>query len=46
MNGVLVPVVSQPLGHSNMQMTLRHAYLAGLDIEDAAERVEQATSAA
>ena len=42
MNGVPVPVVSQLLGHSNVQMTLRYAHLADRDIEAAAERIGKA----
>ena len=46
MNGVPLPVVSCLLGHANVQMTLRYAHLADLDIEAAAERVGQAMSQA
>ena len=42
MNGVPVPVVSRLLGHSNVQMTLRYAHLAGRDLEAVAERVGKA----
>ncbi len=46
MNGVPVPVVSRLLGHSNVRMTLRYAYLADRDIEAAAERVGDAMAKA
>lgn len=39
MNGVPVPVISQVLGHNNVGMTLRNAYLAEGHTEAAAERV-------
>ena len=39
MNGVPAPVVSRWIGHSNVRLTLRYAYLANKDIEAAARRV-------
>ena len=45
MNGVPVPVVSCMHGHSNVQMTLRHAHLADRDIVAAAERIGNAVGA-
>ncbi len=45
MNGVPVPVVSRPLGHSNVQMTLRYAHPVDRDIEAAAERIGHAIQA-
>ena len=45
MNGVLVPVVSRLLGHSNVRITLRYAHLADREIEQAAERVGKTIAA-
>ncbi len=44
LEGVPLPVVSQLLGHSSPQMTLRYAHLADRDIDAAAERIGSAIS--
>ena len=38
MNRVTVPVVSRLLGHSDVRMTLRYAYLADSDSTDSINR--------
>ena len=45
MNVVPIPVVFRPLGHPIFRMALRYALLSDCDIEQATERVGQASAA-
>ena len=38
-DGVPLPVVARLLGHSNVRMTMRYAYVGDHEVEAAAERV-------
>lgn len=39
MNGMPMSVMTRPLGHADVSMTLRYTHLGDREIEDAAERV-------